>query len=207
MEATRTQGDSIADLEDLGATSEGKVMLAMEPDPIAQQVGTILDGLVNSLREGSLCLFTTAGAAKGVGLVLDDFDLGQGYFKDLPLGGGCYTCSLQTGLTMGTRLRVVVMSLIWICALLQGGAFMPLLPALRPTCFLPLAHGHQGRFFESIAGRGLGGVAAVFVCQLKQNRHDGIFAFLVEVSCLLLGHVCGWYPTSGQQKKPCQNSY
>ena len=123
--------------------------------------------------------------------MLDYFDLGQWYFKNLPLRGGSHTCSLQIGLTMGTGLWVVMVCLIWIGTLLQCGALVTLLPTLSPARFLPLAHGYQWRLFESITGRGLGGVAAVFVGQLQQNRNYGIFALLVEVACLFLGHVRG----------------
>lgn len=119
-----TQRDSIADLENLGATREGKVMLAMKPDPIAKQIGAILDRLLHSLGKGGFCLSTTARTAKGVGLMLNDFDLGQRYFKNLPLGGGSHTCSLQAGLAMGTGIWLIMMCLIWICALFQGGGFV-----------------------------------------------------------------------------------
>ena len=96
--------------------------------------------------------------------MFDDLDLGQWYFKNLPLGGGRHPRPLQAGLTMGTGLWLVVMCLIWIGTLLQGRPLVSLLSPRFPSRFLPLAHGHQWRLFESITGRRLGGVSAVFVC-------------------------------------------
>lgn len=87
VKTTCRKRDSIANLENLGTTSEGKVMLAMEPDSIAQQIGAILNGLLDPLRKLGFGLFSTARAADSVCLMLDDIDFGQRYFKDLSLGG------------------------------------------------------------------------------------------------------------------------